>query len=102
MRIVLKAQWSASVLLATVALYTILNIYNIKSLLVPNTKMEMINKADVGFHRDPRVIAHLHMVKTGGTSLNGQLALNYEQVCGEYLSSIIICRKSMASFYVDR
>lgn len=28
------------------------------------------------------VIGHVHMAKTGGTTLNGILALNYEKVCG--------------------
>ena len=36
----------------------------------------------VPFNRLPYVIGHLHMTKTGGTSLNGELALNYENVCG--------------------
>lgn len=33
--------------------------------------------------KDPnRVFGHIHMAKTGGTTLNGELALNYERVCG--------------------
>ena len=31
---------------------------------------------------DTAVIGHVHMAKTGGTTLNGLLALNYETVCG--------------------
>jgi len=29
-----------------------------------------------------RIFGQVHMTKTGGTSLNGELALNYERVCG--------------------
>jgi hypothetical protein len=29
-----------------------------------------------------RILGHVHMAETGGTSLNGMLALNYERVCG--------------------
>ena len=32
--------------------------------------------------RQPVIFGHLHMAKTGGTALNGELALNFERVCG--------------------
>lgn len=36
----------------------------------------------VGFTHNNITFGHIHMAKTGGTSLNGLLALNYERVCG--------------------
>jgi len=30
----------------------------------------------------PVIYGHVHMAKTGGTSLNGELALRFERVCG--------------------
>ena len=29
------------------------------------------------------IYGHVHMAKTGGSFVNGALALNYERVCGE-------------------
>ncbi len=29
-----------------------------------------------------RIYGHVHMAKTGGTELNGLLAMGYERVCG--------------------
>jgi len=43
---------------------------------------QLARENDTLFQRLPYMIGHVHMAKTGGTSLNGQLALNYERVCG--------------------
>jgi len=40
------------------------------------------NEESLIFRRSPYIIGHIHIAKTGGTSLNGELALNYENVCG--------------------
>jgi hypothetical protein len=34
------------------------------------------------YQHTPVIYAHIHMAKTGGTSINGALAQNYERVCG--------------------
>lgn len=35
-----------------------------------------------GYQMQEKIFGHLHFMKTGGSSLNGMLALNYERVCG--------------------
>jgi len=52
-----------------------------------NTNKERIdynNIKDGGlkYTRQTHIFGQVHMTKTGGTSLNGELALNYERVCG--------------------
>ena len=36
----------------------------------------------MGYFRYDKIIGHLHMAKTAGTEINGELAAHYERVCG--------------------
>ena len=36
-----------------------------------------------------RMYGHVHIAKTGGTSLNGMLANGFERVCGEMLLALL-------------
>lgn len=47
-----------------------------------NSQLHKENNYLVGFLHNNVTFGHIHIAKTGGTTLNGLLALNYERVCG--------------------
>lgn len=97
MRIVLEG-WRLLNFFLLIVVLTIYNVHHIMILLSSwsvtnnnhllynnggNLKKHFSNTRNAdGFHREPHIFGHLHFMKTGGTTLNGELALNYERVCG--------------------
>jgi len=109
MRIVLEG-WR---LLNLILLIAVLTIYNAHHMILScvtnnnhlldnnggNLEMHFSNNRNAdGFHREPHIFGHLHMMKTAGTTLNGELALNYERVCGHKVSVIRTTNDGLSSY----
>jgi hypothetical protein len=80
-----KQQCGAALLLISMAL----NLYLVLSpfvVLAPRTTTSVVQDSRTGggnVHQDVAVVyGHVHMAKTAGTTINGELALHFERVCG--------------------
>ena len=55
-------------------------------LLTATTKNLMVSSStcqnETGYIRYERIFGHLHIPKTAGTDINGELAARYERICG--------------------
>ena len=87
---VIKTTWSIlNVLLVGINLELIL-FRNAMDKKIPETLLQLQNDTlsipvqenSTGFVRYDKMFGHVHMAKTAGSEINGELAAHYERVCG--------------------